>query len=102
MWLWVGDMDYDLNQYKADRREVRERERDLPVVCRGLGGDGGSLVRASEPRLDERRQARERELRREERGEKRKSFYTSRKPSKNDDVLKFFFFFSLPSDMTTF
>ena len=93
MWLWVGDMYYDLNQYKADRREVRERERDLPVVCRGLGGDGGSLVRASEPRLDERRQARERELRREERGEKRKSFYTSRKPSKNDDVLKFFFFF---------
>ena len=27
MWLWVGDMYYDLNQYKADRREVRERER---------------------------------------------------------------------------
>ena len=54
-------MYYDLNQYKADRREVRERERDLPVVCRGLGGDGGSLVRASEPRLDETRQARERE-----------------------------------------
>ena len=97
-------MDYDLNQSKADRREVRERERDLPVVCRGLGGDGGSLVRASEPRLDERRRTREREreLRKEERGEKRKSFYTSRKPSKNDDVLKFFFFFSLPSDMTTF
>ena len=59
MWLWVGDMYYDLNQYKADRREVRER--DLPVVCRGLGGGGGSLVRASEPRLDETRQARERE-----------------------------------------
>ena len=55
MWLWVGDMYYDLNQYKADRREVRER--DLPVVCRGLG-DGGSLVRASKLKLDERHQAR--------------------------------------------
>ena len=57
----MGDMDYDLNQYKADRREARgEKERDLPGVCRGFGGGGGSLVRASEPRLDERRQARER------------------------------------------
>ena len=65
MWLWVGDMYYDLNQYKADRREVRERERDLPVVCRGLGGDGGSLVRASEPRLDERERVKERGERRE-------------------------------------
>ena len=63
------------------------------MVCRGLGGDGGSLVRASEPRLDERRQTRERELRREERGEKRKSFYTSRKPSKNDDVLKYIYIY---------
>ena len=33
MWLWVGDMDYDLNQHKADRREVRERETYRWIVA---------------------------------------------------------------------
>ena len=30
------------------------------MVCHGLGGGGGRLVRASKPRLDEMHQARER------------------------------------------
>ena len=88
MWLWVADMDYDLNQYKADRREVRERER--------LTG-GLSRTRRRRRQLDESFRAKTRREASGEResvkvrGEKRKNFYTSRKPSKNEDVLKVFF-----------
>ena len=75
MWLWVGDMYYDLNQYKADRREVRERER----LTGGLSRTGRRRRQLGESfRAKTRREAsgeRERVKEKGERREKKKVLY---------------------------
>ena len=68
MWLWVGDMYYDLNQYKADRREVRERER----LTGGLSRTGRRRQQLGESfRAKTRREASDERERVKERGERR-------------------------------